>query len=296
ITVMPHASDWDRIAEITGDETWRAERMQPYFTRLEECRYLTRTQRFIERVMRLLRLSPTDNPSGHGYAGWLTTTKADPRIALPDERLVWFLLKTVKAAIGAGVSRRTARTFSLSAHFDPNDLRVARDSPEGLVFAPLAIKDGRRTGPRDFIRAVQAAHPDRLTVRTNCLVTRVLFDENKRATGVEYMEGAHLYRADRDPEACSAADSPLQTVRAPREVILAGGAYNTPQLLMLSGSGAREGLERHRIPVLVDLPGVGQNLQDRYEVGVIAEMRKDFEILADCTFAPPLAGAQPDKG
>ncbi len=59
---------------------------------------------------------------------------------------------------------------------------------------------------------------------------------------------------------------------AAREVILAGGAFNTPQLLMLSGIGGRDGLEKHGIAVRVDLPGVGQNLQDRYEVAVVNRM------------------------
>ena len=57
-----------------------------------------------------------------------------------------------------------------------------------------------------------------------------------------------------------------------REVILAGGAFNTPQLLMLSGIGPRDELERHGIAVRVDLPGVGRNLQDRYEIGVVNRM------------------------
>jgi choline dehydrogenase-like flavoprotein len=56
------------------------------------------------------------------------------------------------------------------------------------------------------------------------------------------------------------------------EVILAGGAFNTPQLLMLSGIGPREVLERHGIEVRVGLPGVGRNLQDRYEIGVVSRM------------------------
>ena len=55
-------------------------------------------------------------------------------------------------------------------------------------------------------------------------------------------------------------------------MILAGGAFNTPQLLMLSGIGPKATLERHGIPVRVDLPGVGQNLQDRYEVAVVNRM------------------------
>lgn len=68
----------------------------------------------------------------------------------------------------------------------------------------------------------------------------------------------------------------VKQVFARREVILSCGAYNTPQLLMLSGIGPREQLEEHGIPVRIDLPGVGQNLQDRYEISVVYEMEADF--------------------
>ncbi len=70
-----------------------------------------------------------------------------------------------------------------------------------------------------------------------------------------------------------------------REVILAGGAFNTPQLLMLSGIGPREELERVGIAARVDLPGVGRNLQDRYEVCVVNRMRfAHWEALAEARF------------
>jgi len=59
---------------------------------------------------------------------------------------------------------------------------------------------------------------------------------------------------------------------ASREVILAGGAFNSPQLLMLSGIGPAAELRRHGLELLVPLPGVGTNLQDRYEVGVVNRM------------------------
>jgi choline dehydrogenase-like flavoprotein len=90
--------------------------------------------------------------------------------------------------------------------------------------------------------------------------------------GVEYLKGKRLYRAGGAP---SAEEGERRTALASREVILAGGAFNTPQLLMLSGVGPRETLERHGIPVRVDLPGVGRNLQDRYEVGVVNRMSFD---------------------
>jgi choline dehydrogenase-like flavoprotein len=116
----------------------------------------------------------------------------------------------------------------------------------------------------------------------NALATRVLFDHANRAIGVEYLKGARLYRADANP---SPDRGELHEVRASREVILAGGAFNTPQLLMLSGIGPSEVLLRHGIEVRVDLPGVGKNLQDRYEVGVVNRMKEDWQVLRGAKFA-----------
>jgi choline dehydrogenase len=62
ITVYPHAGDWDHIAEITGDASWRADRMRAYFERLEDCGYVD-------------RVAPgAPNPTRHGWGGWLRTT------------------------------------------------------------------------------------------------------------------------------------------------------------------------------------------------------------------------------
>ena len=70
-------------------------------------------------------------------------------------------------------------------------------------------------------------------------------------------------------------------------MILAGGAFNSPQLLMLSGIGPADHLAAHGIEVLLDRPGVGTNLQDRYEIGVVSEMKRNWKLLADATFEPP---------
>ena len=78
----------------------------------------------------------------------------------------------------------------------------------------------------------------------NALVTRVILDENRRAMGVEYLQGERLYRAHARPSGESG--TPRQMYAA-REVILAGGAFNTPQLLMLSGIGPQAELARHGI-------------------------------------------------
>lgn len=111
------------------------------------------------------------------------------------------------------------------------------------------------------------------------------FDTNgstPRAVGVDYLEGSSLYRAD--PRAGSATETGSGSVDAQHEVILAAGAFNTPQLLKLSGVGPRSELESFNISAIVDLPGVGTNMQDRYEATVIGKTQSDFVITSKCTF------------
>jgi choline dehydrogenase-like flavoprotein len=77
----------------------------------------------------------------------------------------------------------------------------------------------------------------------------------------------------------------VRQARAGREVILAGGAFNTPQLLMLSGVGPEKVLNQHKIKIVAPLDGVGQNLQDRYEVGVVNRMNfPAWDMLENATF------------
>jgi choline dehydrogenase len=109
----------------------------------------------------------------------------------------------------------------------------------------------------------------------------VILDEQNRAMGVEYLSGTHLYRAD---PAAGAAPGQPRRIFARREVILAGGAFNSPQLLMLSGIGPAEELRRHGITARVELSGVGRNLQDRYEVGVVNRLAEPWPFLAGARF------------
>ena len=126
-------------------------------------------------------------------------------------------------------------------------------------------------------------HPDRLHIELDALVTRIVLDDNNRATGVEYLKGPRLYRAHGQP--ATGPGTPMQA-KAAREVILCGGAFNTPQLLMLSGIGPRDVLERFGIPLRIELPGVGRNLQDRYEVGVVNRMNFErWKVLDGATFS-----------
>src|ERR1700723_2678070 len=138
-----------------------------------------------------------------------------------------------------------------------------------------------RSGTRERLLDVASRRP--LHIEVDALATEVLFQEGTtRAIGVRYLKGSRLYRAFNPPEGGPGRSC---EVRATREVILAGGAFNTPQLLMLSGIGPAAHLRKHAIPVRVDLPGVGKNLQDRYEIGVVNRMKfKEWEVFEGAKF------------
>ncbi|HVT56907.1 MAG TPA: GMC family oxidoreductase [Thermoanaerobaculia bacterium] len=260
ITVYPHNADWDDLAAATGDRSWGADNMRRYFERLENCHHRT-----IDRWLGKLGI----NPSRHGWTGWLHTEKAIPKAALDDQSLVKVILESASEALEELGHAPKRVGWLLESQGDPNDWRLVEDNAVGLRYPPLTTRGHQRMGSRERVLETSRRHPDRLRIELDALATRVLFDEGGRATGVEYLKGERLYRAHAKP---SPANGERREVRAAREVILSGGAFNTPQLLMLSGIGPRELLQRFGIAVRVDLPGVGKNLQDRYEVGVVNRM------------------------
>lgn len=109
-------------------------------------------------------------------------------------------------------------------------------------------RDHRRMGTRERVLETAQKFPDRLHLELDALVTRIVLDANKRATGVEYLKGKRLYRAHGQP---ATAPGAAMHAEATREVILCGGAFNTPQLLMLSGIGPRDVLEPLGIPLRI---------------------------------------------
>lgn len=138
---------------------------------------------------------------------------------------------------------------------DMNRVGADRDTAEDLYQVPIHIDSYARNSPREFLLSVvDQGYP--LDIRMNSLVTKVRFDGTK-AIGVDFLDGESLYRADPRAEASGSPGTP-GSVNATREVILAAGAFNTPQLLKLSGIGPREELESFDIPVIKDLPGVGK--------------------------------------
>jgi choline dehydrogenase len=262
IALSPSNSDWNHIAEITGDSSWRAENMWNYFQRMERCAYAP--------------FRP-GNPARHGYTGWQPTAMVEPSMFANDKVIFRFIEATLKEIYRGGWWDRFVDYFR--GKLDPNDWRV-QEHRDGFYNVPSWMANGKRAGVREFIMATAEALPNNLIIQKHSLVTRVLFD-GTTATGVEYMEGQHLYKAD--PQAEGATGVP-KTMSASREVILAAGAFNSPQILKLSGIGPSAELSRHGITPLVDLPGVGENLQDRYEVGVVTEQTERFSFNSSCYF------------
>ncbi|MGI4815033.1 MAG: GMC family oxidoreductase [Janthinobacterium lividum] len=122
-------------------------------------------------------------------------------------------------------------------------------SQDGIGLNHVNHKYGKRfSSSRAFLHPIW--NRPNLTIITEALVERIDF-QDKRATGVTMTRAGQR-----------------QSLTAAREVLLCGGAINSPQLLMLSGIGPRAELQRHGIEVRVDLPGVGQNLQDHPTVQV----------------------------
>jgi choline dehydrogenase len=286
ILMVPQDSDWNGIADVTGDSSWRAEKMRRYFQRIEDCHYRP--------LWGLLGRATGGrfNPTGHGWGGWLATERPLPMRAFSDDPLMWVVRDAVRDDLFGEPKDRLRRAAKSLARFferlarvvvgedDPNDQRLQGRLAEGLNAVPLSTCGGRRCGARERVRAGMHAHG--LRVEFDALATKVLFDDRRRAIGVEYLKGRRLYRACPDP---SRDKGMLRRVLAGREVILAAGAFNTPQLLMLSGVGPPEELAKHGVPALVPLDGVGRNLQDRYEIGVVHKAQQPWACLKGVEFA-----------
>lgn len=143
----------------------------------------------------------------------------------------------------------------------------------GVGYYQRSIHNGfRMSTARAFLRP--AMKRPNLTVRTHSQATKVLF-EGKRAIGVQYVRGGRGGATHR--------------VQANREVILSCGALNTPKLLQLSGVGPSDVLARIGVPVLHEMPGVGNHLKDHFSIRVVAKV-KGATTINELARAPRLWG------
>ena len=156
---------------------------------------------------------------------------------------------------------RAAERFGLASNPDFNGA-----TQDGAGLYQRTIRDGQRLSAAAAFLHPVATRPN-LTIRTGALTHRVLF-EGRRAVGVRYEVQGEVVE-----------------VRARREVILAAGAFGSPQLLMLSGVGPASHLRERGIAVIHDLPGVGENLQDHPMVKTVFGVPEPFAVFASSNLA-----------
>ncbi|KAK4222003.1 hypothetical protein QBC38DRAFT_490876 [Podospora fimiseda] len=268
IAVYPHQSDFSYIANLTGDDSWSPSNMRKYFVRAENKQYVGGVSK------------------GHGTNGWFSTEVAPLTLPLQDAQL---LSSLTGGAFALGNKTNQILNLGTLLAGDINADSELRDTTQAFYQIPLHTRGHERISTREFVLGVAnevwkngtKRYP--LEIRLNCHVTRIKFDNSSppKAIGVEFLDGAHLYSAS--PLSSSSRGTP-GSASASREVIISAGTYNTPQLLKLSGIGSADELEKFNIPVIANLPGVGTNLQDHYEISVNARAPTPFPTVKDCTF------------
>lgn len=243
---------------------------------------------------------PPGSP-GHGFTGWLQTNIGD-RALYGASNLRLAVVKAGLKLLGKDPEKLVDYLVSDGNYEDPN-----RDVTEGLWALPFhAEKNWKRFSPRDYILSTIAEKKDDgkakypLQLKLNTLTTKIIFTKEScdsdagapkpQAIGVEYLTAESVYKGD--PRHNSSITGRAGRAYALKEVIVSGGTFNTPQLLQLSGVGPKALLEKFNILVWSDLPGVGRNLQDNYELPVIGHAKTSIQTIPNpndpkCTMGAP---------
>ncbi|KAJ3843490.1 alcohol oxidase [Lentinula raphanica] len=250
-------TDFDNLAAAFNDSTWSRDNMQNYFKRIEHNLY-------------------TVDPVNHGYDGWLfTNLNPDLTVLNPmflDVQTVAFFATLVAAG--------------LPPILDLNDL-VSDQAIGGTMPSFTIDADHTRSSVRDRLVNVNQSESASLHFALDTLATRILLCNSSSGTptayGVEIAPGAALPVASNFQGKTSLW---TENITVKHEVISSAGVFQSPQLLMLSGIGNSSQLEAFGINPILDLPGVGNNLQDHDEIAVIWRMKQNFSVLNGCVLEP----------
>src|SRR5262245_49745395 len=128
ILVYPHNDDWNYIARLTGDASWRADKMRRYFERLENCHHRT-LHRWLSKI--------GINRTHHGWNGWLHTEKAIPMGVLRNQALEQTIISSALQALLEDGRQRERAWWALEGGFDPNDWRLVRQNAVGMRYLPM---------------------------------------------------------------------------------------------------------------------------------------------------------------
>ncbi|KAF8262528.1 aryl-alcohol-oxidase from pleurotus Eryingii [Lactarius quietus] len=213
------ASDFDRLAHVTGDPGWSWKSILPTLIEVESL------------------VSP---PDGHN-----TTGEIDPAIHGSNGPV------EISVQDRSALDSRLFKTTKQLAEFPFNEDMSSGD-PIGIGWTQYSIGGGKRSSASVAYLTPALSRPN-LDILTNTLVTKVV------QTGVHLGSGHPIFRG---VQFAQSASGPVFSRTATKEVILAGGAVNTPQLLLLSGIGDSAQLSQLNIQTIVNLPDVGKNFQD----------------------------------
>lgn len=309
VSLLPSKNDFNYIRDLLGDDSWDNDNMRQYFEKIEHLQYPVPSKQghgtdgYIDITVDPIGIATQDIKLTAALMGAAKAfgVETDALYAAVNSTLAGI---TAQGAVDPyselmplNVSKPIADALNAILFQDINVVDPERDQKKLFAQLPMHMDNlhYRRSSPRDYVYdTVTAKNADgskkyKLDVALNTLVTKVTFDKAKsscgkpKANGVEYLFGQSLYRADPRASLTENGGSP-GSVKATKEVIVAGGAFNSPQILKLSGVGPKEELEKFNIPVVVDLPGVGKNLQDRLEVSVNANYPTNFTRILDCTY------------
>uniref|UniRef100_A0A6G6AD75 Glucose-methanol-choline oxidoreductase n=1 Tax=Borely moumouvirus TaxID=2712067 RepID=A0A6G6AD75_9VIRU len=235
---------YERIAKEMNDSKWTYDNILKYYKKMEN---------FYD--------EPEDE--FHGNDGWLEVKYSGLENEFSHE-----LIRTIQEELGAPF----VKDLNIPGQYSGLGINTAQVDKRGMrsyafkdLLVPMLLKQQNLSNKNLF-------------VKFNSLVSKVLLDDtrgNVQAFGVEVLENPNLYSVDTTGNkvansTCTAIlpnrdNFTVKKYYAKKEVILCGGVFNTPQILMLSGLGPEEHLKDLGIPVVVNLPGVGQNLMDHHE-------------------------------
>ncbi len=272
IFMYPENSDWNHLAYVLDDTSWSAREMRKYFQRFEKNNYREAPRRS-RSLMTLL------NREKMGFKGWLSTEQTSPLFILKDPKFIKIFFS---ALVEEGIVSEVTDIIKNKMKLDPNTWSYVQNKLDGIFNVPKSTKDGLRSSTRDFILETKRKYPHLLTIKLNTLVEKILVNNDNRAYGVLVREGKNLYKAASENSPSMGFSSRMYQCQ--NEVVLSAGAFNSPQILMLSGIGNRDSLSKFGIETKVNLPGVGRNLQDRYEVSVVSKLKSNFSALENCSF------------
>ena len=304
ISIYPFDRDWDAIAELTGNTQWSASNLRRIFEEKLVASSGSQGWLPIQRPdLKLLKEDPvlaaiTVNAAVETFLTDLAQSADTDRLSDLSElvlnNLSADLLGNLPEFVGG--TKKDLLKQQLLSHFDPNARGALAAGREGLFTLPLCTQNGVRYSTRTLLQAARQRLPN-LVIHPGSLAQRIVLadDKPRRAIAVEYLQAGQdqgVIAGDRTGRPVGQG-AKRRIAFAKFEIVVAAGAFESPHLLMLSGIGPREQLERCEIDPLVDLPGVGENLQDRAEVAVVSRLKQPLTTLQGATLLPESAASDP---